>query len=293
VTNFLQQVVSGLASGGIYGSLALAIVIIHRSTGVLNFAQGEMATLSAFICWALIDHGWGFWTAFGATLLLSFAGGAAIQTFVIRPIQNGPVLGIVILTIGLLIAINGLTTWIWGGAPKQFNGPFSTSPITIGGVAFSKQDIGVIVVSLVLVALVGLLFTRTKIGLGLRATAVNPAEARLTGVPVAVMYATGWGLAAVLGAVAGVMAAPTLFLEPNMMQTVLLYAFAAAVLGGMESPIGAVVGGLILGVLLNLVGTYVHWIGGELRLATALALILGVLLVKPSGLFGKTVVKRV
>ena len=293
MTNFLQQVVSGLASGGIYGLLALAIVLINRATGVLNFAQGEMATLSAFICWALIDHGWGFWTAFGATMLLSFAGGAAIQTFVIRPIQNGPVLGIVILTIGLLIAINGLTTWIWGGAPKQFNGPFSTSPITIGGVAFSKQDIGVIVVSLVLVALVGLLFSRTKIGLGLRATAVNPAEARLTGVPVAVMYATGWGLAAVLGAVAGVMAAPTLFLEPNMMQTVLLYAFAAAVLGGMESPIGAVVGGLILGVLLNLVGTYVHWIGGELRLATALALILGVLLVKPSGLFGKTVVKRV
>ncbi|HEV8462877.1 MAG TPA: branched-chain amino acid ABC transporter permease [Gaiellaceae bacterium] len=293
MTNFLQQVVSGLASGGIYGLLALAIVLINRATGVLNFAQGEMATLSAFICWALIDHGWGFWTAFGATVLLSFAGGAAIQTFVIRPIQNGPVLGIVILTIGLLIAINGLTTWIWGGAPKQFNGPFSTSPITVGGVAFSKQDIGVIVVSLVLVTLVGLLFTRTKIGLGLRATAVNPTEARLTGVPVAVMYATGWGLAAVLGAVAGVMAAPTLFLEPNMMQTVLLYAFAAAVLGGMESPVGAVVGGLILGVLLNLVGTYVHWVGGELRLATALALILGVLLVKPSGLFGKTVVKRV
>jgi branched-chain amino acid transport system permease protein len=292
VTNFLQQVVSGLASGGIYGLLALAIVLISRATGVLHFAQGEMATLSAFVCWALMDHGWSFWPAFGATLLLSFAGGAAIQSFVIRPIQNGPVLGIVILTIGLLIAINGSTTWIWGGAPKQFKGPFSTSPITVGGVAFSKQDIGVIVISLVLVALVGLMFTRTKLGLGLRAVAVNPTESRLTGVPVAVMYATGWGLAAVLGAVAGVMAAPTLFLEPNMMQTVLLYAFAAAVLGGMESPVGAVVGGLILGVLLNLVGTYVHWIGGELRLATALALILGVLLVKPSGLFGKTVVRR-
>ena len=293
MTNFLQQVVSGLASGGIYGLLALAIVLINRATGVLNFAQGEMATLSAFVCWALMDHGWSFWPAFGATLLLSFAGGAAIQSTLIRPIQNGPVLGIVILTIGLLIAINGLTTWIWGGAPKQFAGPFSTSPITVGGVAFSKQDIGVIVISLVLVALVGLLFTRTKLGLGLRASAANATESRLSGVPVAVMYATGWGLAAVLGAVAGVMAAPSLFLEPNMMQTVLLYAFAAAVLGGMESPVGAVVGGLILGVLLNLVGTYVHWIGGELRLATALALILGVLLVKPSGLFGKPVVRRV
>jgi branched-chain amino acid transport system permease protein len=292
VTNFLQQIVSGLASGGIYGSLALAIVIIHRSTGVINFAQGEMATLSAFVCWTLVDHGWSFWAAFGATLALSFAGGVALQAVVIKPIQGGPLLGIVILTIGLLIAMNGLTTWIWGGAAKQFHGPFSTSPITVGGVAFSKQDIGVIAVSVLVVVLVGLLFKRTKLGLGLRAAAVNPVEARLVGVRVAVMLAVGWGLAAMLGAVAGVMAAPSLFLEPNMMQTVLLYAFAAAVLGGMDSPVGAVVGGLVLGVLLNLVGTYVHWVGGELRLATALAVILGVLLFRPSGLFGRSAVRR-
>jgi branched-chain amino acid transport system permease protein len=293
VANFLQQVVSGLASGGIYGSLALAVVLIYRSTGVINFAQGEMATLSAFVCWTLIDHGWSFWPAFGATLLLSFAGGVALQTAVIRPIQGGPALGIVILTIGLLIAINGLDTWIWGGAAKQFpHAPFSTTPIRVGGVAFSKQDIGVIAVSIVALVVVGLLFTRTKLGLGLRASAVNPAEARFVGVPVGTMLALGWGLAAALGAVAGVMAAPSLFLEPNMMQTVLLYAFAAAVLGGMDSPLGAVVGGLVLGVLLNLVGTYVHWIGGELRLATALAVILGVLLVRPGGLFGSVAVRR-
>ena len=293
MANFIQQVVSGLASGGIYGSLALALVLIHRSTGVLNFAQGELATLSAFICWTLIDHGWSFWPAFGATIVLSFFGGALIQQTIIRPIQDGPVLGVVILTIGLLIAVNGLMTWIWGGAPKQFTGPFSTEPITVGGVAFSKQDIGVIVVSLVSVLLIWLLFARTKLGLGLRAAAVNPREARLTGVRVSMMLAVGWGLAAVLGAVAGVLAAPSLFLEPNMMQTVLLYAFAAAVLGGMDSPIGAVIGGLVLGVLLNLVGTYVDWVGGELRLAVALAVILGVLLVRPAGLFGHTAVRRV
>jgi branched-chain amino acid transport system permease protein len=293
VTNFLQQVVSGLASGGIYGSLALAIVIIHRSTGVINFAQGEMATLSAFVCWSLVDHGWSFWPAFAATLVLSFAGGVAVQQVLIRPLQGGPLLGIVILTIGLLIAINGLTTWVWGGAVKQFAGPFSTAPITVGGVAFSKQDIGVIAVSLIVVVLVGGLFTRTKLGLGLRAAAVNPVEARLVGVRVAAMLAAGWGLAAALGAVAGVLAAPSLFLEPNMMQTVLLYSFAAAVLGGMDSPLGAVVGGLLLGVLLNLTGTYVHWIGGELRLATALAVILAVLLLRPAGLFGRTAVRRV
>ena len=234
MANFLQQVVSGLASGGIYGSLALAIVLIHRATGVINFAQGEFATLSAFVCWTLIDHGWAFWPAFGATLVLSF----------------------------------------------------------LGGVAFSKQDLGVIVVAFVALGLVGVLFTRTRLGLGLRAAAVNPFESRLAGIRVSRMLALGWGLAAVLGAIAGVMAAPSLFLEPNMMQTVLLYAFAAAVLGGMDSPLGAVVGGLLLGVLLNLVGTYVHWIGGELRLAVALAVILSVLLVRPAGLFGRVAVRR-
>jgi branched-chain amino acid transport system permease protein len=292
MANFLQQVVSGLASGGIYGSLALAIVLIHRATGVLNFAQGEMATLSAFLCWSLMDHGWAFWPAFGATIILSFGGGVLLEQTVIRPIQSGPLLGIVILTIGLLIAINGLDTWIWGGAAKQFHGPFSTAPINVGGVAFSKQDIGVIAVSALSVVLIGLLFTRTKLGLGLRAAAANPEEARLTGVRVPAMLALGWGLAAALGAVAGVLAAPSLFLEPNMMQTVLLYAFAAAVLGGMDSPLGAVVGGLAIGVLLNLVGTYVHWVGGELRLGVALAVILSVLLVRPAGLFGRVSVLR-
>ena len=292
MANFLQQVVSVLASGGIYGALALALVLIHRATGVLNFAQGEMATLSAFVCFTLVDHGWSFWPAFGATLLLSFAGGATLQAVVVRPIQGGPLLGVVILTIGLLIAINGLDTWIWGGAARQVQGPFSTAPIRVAGVAFSKQDLGVIVVALVGVALVWFLFARTRLGLGLRASAVNPVESRLVGVPVATMIALGWGLAAALGAVAGVLAAPSLFLEPNMMQTVLLYAFAAAVLGGIDSPLGAVVGGLVLGVLLNLVGTYVHWIGGELRLAVALAVILGVLLLRPAGLFGRAAGSR-
>jgi branched-chain amino acid transport system permease protein len=293
MANFFQQVVSGLATGGIYGSLGLAIVLIHRATGVLNFAQGELATLSAFICWTLVDHGWSFWPAFAATIALSFGGGMLLEQTVIRPMRNGPQVRIVILTIGLLLAINGLDTWIWGGAVRQFDGPFSTAPIHVGGAAFSKQDLGTIAVWLATVLLLAVLVGRTRLGLGLRAAAVNPAEARLAGVRVPAMLAVGWGLAAALGAVAGVMAAPSLLLEPNMMQTVLLYAFAAAVLGGMDSPIGAVVGGLILGVLLNLVGTYVHWVGAELRLAVALAVILSVLVVRPAGLFGRAAVRLV
>src|SRR5205085_8027941 len=203
-----------------------ALVLIYRSTGVINFAQGELATLSAFVCWTFIDHGWPFWPAFAATLVLSFAGGVAVETAFVRPVERAPTLAVVILTIGLLIAVNGLTTWIWGGAAKQFKGPFSTAPIDVGGVRFSKQDLGVIAVSVVAIVLVGVLFSRTKLGLGLRAAAVNPAESRLVGIRVPWLLALGWGLAAVLGAIAGVMAAPSLFLEPNMMQTVLLYAFA-------------------------------------------------------------------
>ncbi|MFL5964803.1 MAG: branched-chain amino acid ABC transporter permease [Gaiellaceae bacterium] len=292
MTNFIQHIVSGLASGAVYGVLALAIVLIHRSTGVINFAQGELATLSAFVCWTLVSHGWAFWPAFGATLLLSFAGGVTLQAVVIRPIQSGPLFRVVIVTIGLLIAFNGLDTWIWGDAAKQFHGPFSTAPISVGGVAFSKQDLGVIAVALIAVALIGALLTRTRLGLGLRAAGVNPVESRLVGIRVPAMLALGWGLAAMLGAVASVMAAPSLSLEPNMMQTVLLYALTAAVLGGMDSPLGAVLGGLLLGVLLDLVGTYVHWIGGELQLAIALAVLLGVLLVRPSGLFGRAAARR-
>jgi branched-chain amino acid transport system permease protein len=226
------------------------------------------------------------------TIALSFAGGSLIEETLIRPLRNGPLLGIVILTVGLLIAINGLDTWIWGGDARQFEGPFSTAAIHIRGVAFSKQEIGVISVSLVTVLLLALFFRRTRFGLGLRATAVNPSEARLAGVRVPAMLAVGWGLAAALGAVAGVLAAPTLGLEPNMMQTALLYAFAAAVLGGMNSPLGAVLGGLILGVLLNLVGTYVHWVGDELQLAVAVVAMVSVLLVRPAGLFGRAALSR-
>jgi branched-chain amino acid transport system permease protein len=287
VTSFAQHVVSGLASGAVYALLALAIVIVHRGSSVLNFAQGELATLSAFVCSALVEHGWSFWPAFAATLILSFGGGVAIEQVLIRPMQGSPLAAIVILTVGLLLAINGLTTWIWGGAVRRFAGPFSTAHVHVGSVALSKQTLGVLGVAAVTFLVVGLILTRTKTGLGLRAAAANPVEARLVGIHVGAMAAVAWGLAATLGAVAGVLAAPSLLLEPNMMLRVLVYSFAAALLGGIDSPLGAVVGGLAVGVALKLASTYVHWIGGELRLATAVMVIFGVLLVRPSGLFGE------
>lgn len=298
-SDFMQQVVFGLASGGIYALLALALVIIHRSTGVINFAQGEMATLSTYIAWTLtVNHGWSYWPAFVATLAISFGGGVGIHRVVIRPVERGSVLRIVIVTIGLLVAINGFVIWQWGGEPQQLKPPFGTDTYDIGGVVVAAHDIGTIAVALGIVFLLWLLFQFTKVGLALRAVAVNPEEARLVGVRVTWMLALGWGLAATLGAVAGMLTAPTVGLDPQMMQAILIYAFAAAVLGGIDSPIGAVVGGLILGVLLNMLSYLSQyglfdWFTEELRLPTALLIILIVLLVKPSGLFGKPEVKRV
>ena len=294
MTNFLQQVVSGLASGGIYGALALALVLIHRATGVINFAQGEMATFSTYILWTLTqNHGVSYWPAFVLTLALSFAGGFGVHQLVVRPVERGSLLRVVIVTIGLLLLLNGLMTWIWTGEVRSVHSPFPTRTIDMGGVAISIQDLGTIGVSIGVVILLALFFRFTKLGLALRAAATNPAEARLVGVRVPLMLGVGWGLATMLGAIAGALTAPTVFLDPNMMQAVLIYAFAAAVLGGIDSPVGAVIGGLLLGVALNLLGAYVDFVGADLRLPAALAVILTVLLLRPAGLFGRRVVKRV
>jgi branched-chain amino acid transport system permease protein len=292
-TEFAQQLAAGIREGAIYAGLALALVIIYRSTRVINFAQGEMATFTTFICLSLQNRGLTFWAAFPIVLAIAFGGGVAIERVIIRPIENASVITNVIVTLGLALLLNGLMVQIWGGAERQFNGPFSTRTINVGSVPISVQDIGIVVVSLALVVVLGLFFRFTKLGLGLRAAAVNPDSSRLVGIRVGWMLAFGWGLAAVLGAVAGMMVAPVVFLDPNMMQTILLYAFAAAVLGGLDSPVGAVVGGLLLGVTITMLGRYVGFVGATLRLPAALLLILLVLLVRPAGLFGRVAVRRV
>ena len=293
-TEFAQQIVSGLSTGGIYASLALALVIIYRSTRVVNFAQGEMATFSTFVAWWLIhDQGWPYWGAFFATLAMSFAGGVLLERVVIRPIEGAPVLTIVIVTLGLLVALNGLMFWIWGGETRIFPSAFSTRPIHVGDVSFSIQDIGFIALAIGAVILLYGLFNLTKVGLGLRAAALDRDSSRLLGVRVSWMLALGWGLSGALGALSGMMTAPTAQLDPNMMRGVLLYAFAAAVLGGLDSPLGAVVGGLSLGVILNLLGAYTDFFSGDMRLVGGLAIILAVLLIRPAGLFGRVVARKV
>jgi branched-chain amino acid transport system permease protein len=288
-----QQVVTGLGTGSIYASIALALVMIYQATDVVNFAQGEMAMFSTYLAWSLIQAGLPYWVTFAATLGISFVAGVVIQRVIIRPVQNAPVLVIVIVTTGLLVIFNSIAGWIYTYTQKSFPSPFPSAPVRVGAVVFSAHYVGEIGVTLgVLAALYGF-FRHTRIGLAMRAAAQAPLASRLAGIRVNSMLSLGWGLAAAIGAVAGMMIAPVVFLEPNMMGGILIYAFAAATLGGFSSPVGAVVGGLLVGVLENLVGTYVPFIGTELKLTVALALIIVMLLVKPTGLFGHTVVQRV
>ena len=293
MAEFIQQIVSGLATGAIFASLALALVLIYRATHVVNFAQGEMAMFTTYIAWALMDNGLSYWPAFALTLVIAFAGGVGIERVVIRPVEQKSVLAIVIVTIGILIALNGLAGWIWGAEVKSFDSPFPNKTVDVAGVVVATQDIGVFCVCIATVLALWAFFKFTTLGLAMRASAINPTSSRLVGVRVGWMLALGWGLAAVLGAIAGMMAAPTVFLDPNMMLTILIYAFAAAVLGGIDSPVGAVAGGLLLGVILNLLGRYVDFIGSELRLPSALLVLLVVLIIRPQGLFGHVVVRRV
>jgi branched-chain amino acid transport system permease protein len=295
---FFQALMSGLAEGAIYASLALALVLIYKATEVINFAQGEMAMFTTYIAYALYTHSHfgvklSYWWAFFATLVIAFVFGVGLQRIVLKPLEHASVLAVVMATIALLVILNGLAAWIWSPELKFFPSPFPTSTWVIGGVHISKQDTGTFGVTLACVVVLWLFFRFTKLGLAMRAGAVNPVAARLLGVRTSWLLALGWGFAAVLGAVSGMMSAPTNFLSPSMMQAVLIFAFAGAILGGLESPVGAVVGGLGLGVLLSMLGTYVHPVTPELRLPVALLILLVVLLVKPAGLFGRVVVRRV
>jgi branched-chain amino acid transport system permease protein len=287
---FLHQVFAGIANGGIYASVALALVMIYQSTHHINFAQGEMAMFSTFIAWWLMNEGMPYWAAFFLTVAISFAGGLLIQRTILKPVEKAPVLTNVIVFIGLLVIFNSVAGWVFDHTIKPFPTPFAKGTF-IESKYFSAHEFGTIVVMLCVLAALFAFLRFTPVGLAMRAAAQNPESARLVGIRVSWMLGIGWGLAAAIGAVAGMMVAPIVFLEPNMMSGILLYGFAAALLGGIDNPWGAVIGGFIVGVLENLLGAYV--IGTELKLTVALVLIVVTLTLKPNGLFGKAVVTRV
>jgi len=286
----LHQVLAGLATGGIYASLALALVMIYQATHLVNFAQGEIAMFTTYIAWSLVNAGVPYWPAFGITVAVAFALGILIERVVIRPVENAPVLAVVVVFIALLVILNSVAGWIYTYTIKSFPSPFPKEPL-FGIRYMSPHELGAIGVTLLVLAALYAFFRFTPLGLAMRAAAQNPQSSRLVGIRVGWMLALGWGLAAAIGGVAGMMVAPIVYLDPNMMGGILLYAFAAALVGGIDSPMGAVIGGFAVGVLENLLGAFV--IGNELKLTVALALIIGVLLVRPSGFFGKVHVTRV
>ena len=289
---FLQQVIAGLSTGGIYACMALAIVMIYQAIDQLNFAQGEMAMFSTFIAWQLLQWGLPYWVAFFLTIAISFLVGIVIERVVFKPLKSAPVLSHVVIFIALFGILNSGAGFIWDFTVKTFPNPFGTKPL-FGQSVISIHDAAMIVVISILLVLLFAFFRYTRVGLAMRATAANPDSARLVGIRVGWMIALGWGMAAAIGAVAGMMIAPVVFLEPNMMLSILLYGFAGAVVGGLTSPFGAVVGGFSVGVIENLAGTFIPYVGRELKLTIALALIVAVLTVRPSGLFGRVVVTRV
>jgi len=289
VNLFIHQILSGLATGGIYASVALALVMIYQATHLVNFAQGEMAMFSTYLAWALMQAGVPYWVAFALTVAGAFVLGVVIERVVIRPVENSPILAVVIVFIALLVIFNSLAGWIFSYTIKPFPSPFPAEPL-FGNSYVSSHELGSMAITLVVLLLLFGFFRFTPLGLAMRAAAQNPVSSRLVGIRVGWMLALGWGLAAAIGAIAGMMVAPTVFLEPNMMGGILLYAFAGALLGGIDSPGGAVLGGFIVGVLENVVGVY---IGTELKLTVALVVIIGVLVVRPSGMFGKVHVVRV
>ena len=288
----LQQVMAGLANGAIYACMALAVVMIFQAIDHLNFAQGEMAMFSTFIAWQLLAWGQNYWVAFVLAVVISFVAGILIDRVLFRPIANAPVLSQVVAFIALFSMLNSSAGQIWDFTIKSFPTPFGHTRL-FGSPLIDTHEAGMIGVTVVLLGLLYLFFRGTRLGLAMRAAAANPEYARIVGIRVGWMTALGWGMAAAIGAVAGMLIAPVVFLEPNMMFGVLLYGFAGAVLGGLTSPGGAVVGGFAIGVIENLAGTFIPVVGGELKLTIALIVIVVVLMFRPSGIFGRSVVSRV
>jgi len=288
----LQQVMAGLATGGIYACMALAVVMIYQAIDHLNFAQGEMAMFSTFIAWQLMQWGEPYWLAFIASVALSFLGGVVIERVLFKPIHNAPILSNLVAFIALFSILNSGAGYLFDYTIKEFPTPFGNKPF-LGATVIGTHQAGMIGVTLVMLGLLYLFFRGTRLGLAMRAAAANPESARLVGIRVGWMTALGWGMAAAIGAVAGMLIAPVVFLEPNMMLGVLLYGFAGAVLGGLTSPGGAVAGGFAMGIIENLAGTFIPYVGRELKLTIALVLIVAVLMERPSGIFGRQIVTRV
>jgi branched-chain amino acid transport system permease protein len=292
---FIEQVLNGVGNGVVYGSVALALVLIFRTTGVLNFAQGEMALFSTYISWKLTTTGMPVVAAIAISMAIAFVAGALIERTLIRPMAEArSPLNVVIITLGLFLGLNSVAQLAFGTDPQRMPSPFPSGSVSlIGDARIQKDTIGLVVVLLAECLALWLLLNRTTLGLKLRAVAANPDSARLHGIRAGSMLMLGWAMSAALGAVAGsLVAAERTAFDSSLMQTILVYALAAAALGGFDSIWGAIVAGLVVGVADGLTIQYVDALDG-IEVVLPLALILVVLVVMPNGLFGKRTVERV
>jgi branched-chain amino acid transport system permease protein len=294
VVEFLQFTLSGVSFGMIYAAVALSLVLIWRGTRLLNYAQGGMAMITTYIAIEVIYHTGSYWAGFVVALAAGAVLGAVCQLTIIRPTMNKPPLNGVIVTIGLLVLLEGLAGIFFGGQFRSFPTAFSVTGLRIGGtpLGVSRYDIFVAAAVLVATLALALAFRYTSAGLRMRAAAFNATIARLSGIRVARVLTVGWALAGLLGALAGVLVSPSTFLYPNSMDTIFVFGFTAAVIGGLDSPVGAVTGGLLLGLALSYAGGYLPS-GANLVPVVALGILVVVLMVRPDGLFSATKVRRV
>ncbi|MGB3361628.1 MAG: branched-chain amino acid ABC transporter permease [Rhodococcus qingshengii] len=298
MTLFLERLISGLTNGSIYAILALALVVVFRATGTINFAQGELALFTTFVAWWLTTMSWPIWAAIGAALALGFLLGALMERLLIRPVQRRSDMAVLIVALGLFTGLNWLAGMLWGSETKIMPSPFPNGPtdyISVGGARVYGDALGVLVALVVLLVLMSLLFRKTRVGLHMRAVADNAESATLAGVPTSRILAIGWGVAAAIGALAGVLVTP---LSPQQlglttMFPIFIAASAAALFGGLDSLVGAVVGGLTIGVLESMLSGYISVIGGSLQQTSALLIIVVILFVRPNGLFGTKKLERV
>lgn len=293
--DFLQILIVGIGDGAVYAMLGLGLVVIYRSTGVLNFAQGEIAMFSTFVVWTIWNIGVPMWLAVLGGMVGGFLIGALIHEVAVRPVGNPhqKPLAVVIVTIGLFLGVNGAAQLIWGTVDRGLPPLFGSGSVNVGGVPVAWQKIGAMVVLAAIAVVFWLIFQKTKLGLAMRAVAANSESAGLVGIPVPRLLMLGWGFAAAIGTVAGVFTTSILGgLGPNLMQLTLIFGFAAITLGGFDSLVGAIVGGLVVGVLSSTLPRYVSQFE-KMPLAPAFILILLVLLIRPQGLFGKKEVSRV
>jgi branched-chain amino acid transport system permease protein len=292
VHRFLVLTLNGLTTGSIYAALALSLVLIWRATRVVNFAQGAMAMFTTYVALSLVDRGWSYWAAFAVALATGLALGAVVERVLIRPVESAPPLNVVILALGLLLLLEALAPMIWGGQIRSFPPPFSVAGIRVGGsqIALSRFDLFTLGAIVAVMVLLVVLFRFTAIGLRMRAAAFQPEVSQLLGVRVGRMLTLGWALASLVGSLAGLLIAPTLLLYPNSMDAVLVFGFTGAVLGGLESPAGAVIGGLAMGLALSYVGGYVS---SDIETIGGLLILVAVLMVRPQGLFSRAGARQV